>query len=265
MKGSVLALCLATALSVGVQAWKNPRRSPSIDKPIFGTHDYIAFQGYVLAGRPTWIKNNLNAFFIGTEAPDNGLTIPGAIGAFNDATRCHCILFDAAGNVTDDRVEVRAREEFDHARQALSSGNRKLAAFYAGTVAHYVGDLSQFHHIMGSKSHWGAEDQKLHAAYEVAVEATMDFKTRSSSLLDSYITARTVTGTTPETIARTAARYTEKGTGGRTTGWMYAHWKALRASGKSSVADWDSKFKDQTGQNVNVAANAIAKLFRAMP
>jgi hypothetical protein len=39
---------------------------------VFGTHDWIAFKGYVLAGRPAFIKDNLNRFFIGTEAPDNG-------------------------------------------------------------------------------------------------------------------------------------------------------------------------------------------------
>lgn len=35
-----------------LSAWKNPRKSETLNTPIFGTHDWIAFKGYVLAGRP---------------------------------------------------------------------------------------------------------------------------------------------------------------------------------------------------------------------
>jgi hypothetical protein len=56
---------------------------------VFGTHDWVAFEGYVLAGRPAFIKNNLNRFFIGTEAPDNGFKPADAEGAYSDAPACH--------------------------------------------------------------------------------------------------------------------------------------------------------------------------------
>jgi hypothetical protein len=111
-------------------------------------HDWIAFKGFVLAGRPAFIKNNLNRYFIGTEAPDNGFKPPNADGGYNDASACHCILFDEEGNVTRERGELRVRQEFDKALQALADGDLRLAAFYAGALAHYMGDLGQFYHIM---------------------------------------------------------------------------------------------------------------------
>ena len=59
-----------------------------------------------------------------------------------------------------DRAELLVRQEFDKAVQALADGNLPLAAFYSGALAHYMGDLGQFYHIMGSQSHWGSEDPK---------------------------------------------------------------------------------------------------------
>ena len=67
-------------------AWKNPRQSSSLSQPLVGTHDYIAFKGYVLAGRPSFIRPNLNAYFTGTEAPDNGLKPADAEGGRNQRT-----------------------------------------------------------------------------------------------------------------------------------------------------------------------------------
>ena len=68
-----------------LSAWKNPRQSTTLNTPVFGTHDWIAFKGYVLAGRPAFIKHNLNRYFIGTEAPDNGFKPSDAEGAYRDA------------------------------------------------------------------------------------------------------------------------------------------------------------------------------------
>jgi hypothetical protein len=87
-------ICLLVVLSLTtLSAWKNPRKSETLDTPVFGTHDWIAFKGYVLAGRPSFIKSNLNRYFIGTEAPDNGFKPTNAEGGYSDAGACHCILF----------------------------------------------------------------------------------------------------------------------------------------------------------------------------
>ena len=156
--------------------------------PVFGTHDWIAYKGYVLAGRPTFIRTNLNAYFIGTEVPDNGFKPANAVhSGYSDAGACHCILFDEDREVARDRGELRARQEFDKAVTALAAGDRTLAAFYAGALAHYLGDLSQFCHVMGADSHWGSKDDALHGNYEAAVEKTIQFTSRTSTLFETFI------------------------------------------------------------------------------
>lgn len=70
-------------------------------------------------------------------------------------------------------------------------------------------------------------------------------------------------GDTPEEIARAVALRTEKGTGstGRDPGWMHDHYEGLKDQGiHLQPQKWDTAFKNQTGQNINVAANGIAKL-----
>jgi hypothetical protein len=78
----LVAVCFAGAHPL---AWKNPAKSADVDHPIFGAHDYIAFRAYVIAGRPSWLNASLNRYFIGTEAPDNGLKPAEAAGSFNDS------------------------------------------------------------------------------------------------------------------------------------------------------------------------------------
>ena len=229
-----LLVCALVVLSFStVSAWRHPRQSASLNAPVFGTHDWIAYKAYVLAGRPGFIRNNLNRYFIGTEAPDNGFRPADAEGGYNDAGACHCILFDEDGAVTRDRGELRARQEFDKAVRALGDGDSRLAAFYAGALAHYVGDLAQFCHVMGSDSHWGSEDPTLHGNYEAAVENTIRFTTRTSTLFESFISPIPVGGDGPEEVARAVARRIETGTGtsGRTPGWMHDRYEGLKTQG----------------------------------
>lgn len=93
---------------------------------------------------------------------------------YKDAIHCHCILFDASEKVSKDWAGKTAQEEFDKAKTALANGKLKLAAFYAGATAHYVGDLSQFMHIMGAEAHWGSEDQTLHHRYEEVADRDLN-------------------------------------------------------------------------------------------
>ena len=100
---------LAAVLSVvasfsSLQAWSNRGESTSANIPTFGTHDYIVFKRYELADKPAFFKNNLNAFFNGTEAPDFGKALfPGAEGGCSDTGACRCILFKANGDVSDEQ------------------------------------------------------------------------------------------------------------------------------------------------------------------
>ena len=130
-------------------------------------------------------------------------------------------------------------------------------------MAHYIGDLSQFCHIMGKESHHGREDDDVHKKYETAVNGTVDFKTRSSSLLDMFIQPATVSGTTAGAIAVSVARFTENGSGktGRDPKFMHARYRALIKQGdNSNPSDWDAPFRQQTGESVNFSVNGIAKV-----
>ena len=165
--------------------------------------------------------------------------------------------------VTRDRAELRTRQEFDKAIEALGNGDNAFAAFYAGALAHYVGDLGQFCHVMGSQSHWGSEDQALHGNYEAAVEKTIRFQTRTSTIFERFISPIAVGGDTPEEIARSVALRVERGTGTsvRTPGFMHEHYAELKTDGIHLQPEmWDDGFRSQTGQNMNVAVNGIAKL-----
>lgn len=266
MRRVVSAACAAFLLCCPLHAWKNPTQSKSTDKPLFGTHDYIAYKAYRMAGpsKLPWLKKNLNFYFLGTEAPDWGTKLMAAAkNGYHDTGECHCILFDAGGKVSRDHGRERIREEFNKAKKALADGDQKLAAFYAGAMAHYVGDLSQFCHIMGKQSHWGSEDEpvKIHSRYEVAVEKTIDLTKRKSSLLESYIKKREVDGNTAEEVALAVAKFIEKGNSSRGPGWMRTRYGQLVKQKKASdPGKWDKAFQDQTGQNVNYSVNAIAKL-----
>ena len=59
----------------------------------------------------------------------------------------------------------------------------------------------------------------------------------------------------------------ERGTGtsGRTPGVMDQRFAELKDEGNNSDPEnWNNAFRMQTGQNINVAANGIAKLLRMM-
>jgi hypothetical protein len=134
-----------------------------------------------------------------------------------------------------------------------------------GAMAHYVGDLSQFCHVMGEGSRWGAEDQKLHARYEKVVDVRADAKLRRIELLQSFIKKKAVAGDTAEELALAVAEFTDTGGGTtRTAGSMYKRWVKFTPQKRSDPAEWEDVFLDQTGKNINVAVNAIAKLLRKM-
>ena len=133
-------------------------------------------------------------------------------------------------------------------------------------MAHYMGDLSQVHHLMGAESHWGAEDQTIHKAYENAVDRRVDFHSRGSSLLDPFLAPVAVDGNTPEEIAEAIARFVEQGGGtDQTPGVMNDALTMLRTAGKLGKPEqWTADVRTRTGTNVNIAVNAIGKLLELM-
>ena len=99
------------------------------------------------------------------------------------------------------------------------------------------------------------------------VESTIRFQNRPSTEFESFVSPIAVGGDTPEEIARTVALRVERGTGtsGRTPGFMDKRFgQLIHARDDLTPEDWDDGFRTQTGQNINVAANGIAKLLRIM-
>ena len=89
------------------------------------------------------------------------------------------------------------------------------------------------------------------------------FQTRTSTLFESFISPIAVGGDDPEEIARTVALRVERGTGtsGRTPGFMHDEYANLKSQGIHLKPEmWPNDFRTQTGQNINVAVNGIAKL-----
>jgi hypothetical protein len=137
-----------------------------------------------------------------------------------------------------------------------------MAAFFAGAMAHYVGDLSQFGHVMGNGSQWKSVDASVHTRYEQEVEATIDSRKRTSSLPESFINNVAVSGTTPEEIADGVGANTERADGIHNPRWMNDVYKQLMKRHKAKAEDWDSTLRKQTGENVNYSINAIVKLLK---
>lgn len=263
---NVSRLQLTLILSTSSLGWGNGGKSTKLNSPKFGMHDWIAYEGYRMAEKKkkvNWLTNNLNAYFIGTEAPDLGaLSSLNAGGGYKDTSHCHCILFDNSNKVAKDWAGKRAQEEFDKAKQALADGNERLAAFYAGAMAHYLGDLSQFMHLTGKESHWGPEDQNYHHRYEEVADKRLNVAKKTSTLYASYITEKNVPGDTAQEVAASIARFTETGGGTiRNTGWMYDQWLSEIDEGDTTDPDsWDEKFLDQSGRNINMSVNGITEL-----
>lgn len=109
-----------------VLAWHNGGDQANAP-PKFGMHDYIAYKGLDRApkAKVAFIRQNLIAYFIGTEAPDTGKTVAGvASQGYHDSGACHCVYFDADCTITRDREMQRVREEFDKAVAALRRGGK---------------------------------------------------------------------------------------------------------------------------------------------
>lgn len=258
---------LTLSLMITTFGWSNGGTTKKLTLVKFGTHDWIAYEGYRLAkddADVNWIKNNLNAFFLGTEAPDTSAFLSSFTDeeGYSDAIHCHCVLYNSSLDVIRDRAAMRAQQEFDRAQTALTNGDKRLAAFHAGAMAHYIGDLSQFMHIMGTGSRWGKEEKDPHSRYEEVIELTIKASTKKSTLLSAFITKTNVAGNTAEAITVSVAKFVDTGGGTtRTPGWMYAEWQDYLAAGTATnTTTWDTKFLEQTRRNVNMSANGIAEL-----
>jgi hypothetical protein len=261
--------------SLAAVRWKNGGTSSGVSSVKFGTHDWILWKGYLLAKDEVdlaWLKTNKNYAFFGTEAPDLGKSKlrksfrNQIVGNYKDTSPCHCILYDTSEDPFQPFAADRIEQEYDKAKAAIAAQDWKLAAFYVGAMAHYLGDLSQFMHLMGTGSRWNAEDQDVHADYEKVFEARIKYQNKTLAFVEPYITPATVSATTPRNIAFEVAKFTDTGGGTvNTPGHMYQTYLGYESNGiKAKPDQWDQDFLDQSGHNINKAVNAVSALLKKL-
>ena len=246
----VVLLVFICSSTVNTAAWSNGGKSSSATDPDYGTHDWIAQHAleWLPAGEKQFIVNNLEEFLYGTELPDFADAVGG--GGIGD-TQKHHVYYRQDGSVQDDSGAERARSTFSEALGSLRAGNLVAAARSAGTLAHYLGDLAAYPHVMGSSTSWGAEVH--HQDYEDYVNARTN---TYSSMFISYLSfdGSLENLSAYEGALRLAHDSTFDESGGMHTAvWMDANY------------DWGNlEFSTRVGRSLNSAINVVADVLHTL-
>jgi hypothetical protein len=231
-------------------AWSNGGPSSSTSAPRYGTHDWIAQHAlsWIPDTEKQFLEDNLNAFLYGTELPD----FEDAIGedGIGDAQNHH-VYYHSDGRLQDDAAARRARDTFSTALDRLRAGDYPSAARWAGTMAHYIGDLGVFGHVMGAPTDWGTENQ--HDDYETHV---MDCTT---SYVSYYDAALAFDGNLEDLSAYDATL-------------KLAHDTTFDDSGQGHAALWmdqnydwnNSAFTARVELSLNLSVNAVADVLHTL-
>jgi hypothetical protein len=238
----LVSFALAAGFCRGAWAWSNGGYSGDPAHPSYGTHDWIAQHAldWLPPAEKQFLTDHLTNYLYGTELPDNSQT-PDGVG---DTTKHH-IYFSASGTVMDNASAVRALTEYQNAQAAYAAGNFSAAAEHLGMVAHYIGDMGVFGHVMGASTAWGAEQH--HSDYEDYVLTRTD--SYSGGDFDSaLIFDGSLTITSAYDVSVTLARdMTFDGSAGLNCTWMDQNY------------NWsNSQFKGRAGASLNLTVNAVA-------
>ncbi|MCW4006172.1 MAG: zinc dependent phospholipase C family protein [Candidatus Bathyarchaeota archaeon] len=224
-------------------AWSNGGYSVDPAEPGYGTHDWIAQHAldWLPNQEKQFFTENLAWYLYGTELPDNA----DAADGLGD-TRKHHVYFFVNGSLQDDVAAVRAQEEYVKAQESFEEGNFSAAAMHLGMVAHYVSDVAVFGHVMGAAADWGAEEH--HSTYESYVQRRTEVY---ESEFNAYLTFDgNLTQTSAYDAALTAAYACTFGSE-----------NLYNCTYMDASYNWsDPAYKNQTGQALNQAANAVADI-----
>ena len=240
----ILSKLLLAFLGVSVVfGWSNGGYSADPAHPDYGTHDWIAEHAldWLPQQEKQFLLDNKAVYLYGTELPDNDQ----ASDRINDKHKHH-VYFFSNGSLQEDDAAIRARDEYQNALDLFNSGNRSEAAKRLGIMAHYIGDLAVFGHVMGEVSVWGAESESHHDNYEDYVQ------TRTNSYVDTFDSFLVFDGslstkTAYDTAVKLANDTTFDEDGDYTCVWMDTHY------------NWtDQAFRNRAGESLNFAVNAVA-------
>ncbi|MGD6807088.1 MAG: zinc dependent phospholipase C family protein [Candidatus Bathyarchaeia archaeon] len=249
-KRILLLLCTFTLLMNAEPAlcWSNGGYSADPANPDYGTHDWIAQHAldYLPAEEKQYITDNLAAYLLGTELPDNS---DNAIGGIGDTTKHH-VYYSADGALVDDAAAQRANAIYNQALGYLENKDYADAARTAGTMAHYVADVAVFGHDMGASTAWGPETH--HSDYETYVN------TRTNAYSDTFNSYLSYDGSLSTVSAYNATlnlAYDTTFGGDSHLGcvWMDQNY------------DWsNTTFSNRAGQSLNLAVNAVADVLHTL-
>ena len=242
--GALVGLFLLSTLPLPASAWSNGSPSTSTSSPKYSTHDWIAQHAldWLPDTEKGFITSNLNTYLYGTELPDFQDAVGGdGIGD----TYNHHVYYRSDGSLQDDAGAARAQDLFNAALNDMRHGDYASASKWAGAMAHYIGDLAAFGHLMGASTDWGTETH--HSDYEDYM------RDQTAGYSTSWDTSLIYDGTLANISARDAAlevaydtTFDESGQG-RTAAWMDQHY------------GWgDSDFRMRVGQSLSISVNAIA-------
>lgn len=222
--------------------------------PNYGTHDWIAehAKNWLPTYQREFIDNNLNAYLLGTEAPDNADLHYLGNGYGDFQNHINYYTADFTGGLSTPAA-TRALEEFNKADAALP-GDENAGAYYAGTMSHYIDDPAVFGHVMGDGSPLGTEHN--HSNFERGVDAwTLQY---NGGFFERYLTP--AYHDDRYTNAHSASYYigliTAKGEGNTKS----AQWMDANFPGDANTWDVNSNptYTNSVGDSLNRAVQATA-------
>jgi Zinc dependent phospholipase C len=217
------------------------------DSPPYSTHDWVADHAldFLPDNEKAWLLPHKTMYLLGTEAPDNSqipITCGGPHAGYNDRSSGHSVEWksDWSGFLEKkDRAAWRAGEEYFKAVRAYEEGNLSAAAFYLGAMAHYIGDVSQYGHVI--------PDEKNHSNYEGWVARRT--KGPTGGPFEEYLKADGLTRRTAYTAAKRIAKITGKGKGPILSA------KAMDGKYKNNR---DEAFEKSVGHSLNLGVNELS-------
>jgi hypothetical protein len=247
---SILVLFGALRVGNSAAAWSNGGYSSDPNNPDYGTHDWIAEHAMNLlpANESGWLSSNKAAFLYGTEAPDNsGASFQGRSG-YGDTANHH--NYYSGSTCTDDSASQRASEEYQKALACLNNGSYAPAAWFAGAMAHYLGDMSVWAHVMKNESH--------HSDYENQVDSVTDSYSKNPFTVSSDGTLETVSAYNAATSL--GLNTFNDGGSNYTALWMNSSFQ----DSWSKVSDWSTQYKARTAESISLAVNIIAAVLHTL-
>ncbi|OLS15494.1 MAG: hypothetical protein RBG13Loki_0889 [Promethearchaeota archaeon CR_4] len=237
----------------------------------FGTHDWVAEAALnalysVDKSNWQWLMDRKTIFLVGTEAPDNSgvsMTLDGtAVSGFGDTTKHH-IYFNEDGTISnnEDDAAIRAKTVGDLADVAMDADKYDLAAFYLGTMTHYIADMGVFCHVAENNvaPHY-LDFDKNHTEFEDYVGSRTNNHANPEEFFQ--IASFSINSTTPYNAAKNLAWDTYKDpTGSHDAKYLYDNFFGswvLTFAARSGDSSEHRTYYNRVEQNLNNAIAACA-------